>query len=410
MLICIAIAFLFYLLLFFYFYKRNHDIITLGTYFIALYLISAILTVLEDNTDKIYSVNATLFFLFILYLFLHPVFEFDKINGSEIKFYNQNLFRFICFAFIIGGVLAYAFFLPTVFRIFTSKESLLILRTDMIGGERYINVSYLYYIVTFACQFYPIVMIFYFFSITHLNYSKGFNNLLFFSSTAYIVNVLSVVGRDGIVLWTMSYIFSFILFYRYMSKEQIAIQKRRLKYLCVIFSFFFFSITIARFFIGGIDSGFLAITSYFGQQFGNFNNFFNRFDLNYLQYDITSILPIIPIGKENVDILTEHKNFISSFGFDKFVFSTFIGDFYINFGPLFVFIWAFIHALFNTFIIKKKRMICFGKILYITLISQLPLHGIFYYKLGYVVSNLYIVVMILMSVIFSYNLKSIIHR
>ena len=382
MLICIAIAFLFYLLLFFYFYKRNHDIITLGTYFIALYLISAILTVLEDNTDKIYSVNATLFFLFILYLFLHPVFEFDKINGSEIKFYNQNLFRFICFAFIIGGVLAYAFFLPTVFRIFTSKESLLILRTDMIGGERYINVSYLYYIVTFACQFYPIVMIFYFFSITHLNYSKGFNNLLFFSSTAYIVNVLSVVGRDGIVLWTMSY----------------------------IFSFFFFSITIARFFIGGIDSGFLAITSYFGQQFGNFNNFFNRFDLNYLQYDITSILPIIPIGKENVDILTEHKNFISSFGFDKFVFSTFIGDFYINFGPLFVFIWAFIHALFNTFIIKKKRMICFGKILYITLISQLPLHGIFYYKLGYVVSNLYIVVMILMSVIFSYNLKSIIHR
>ncbi|HJF69446.1 MAG TPA: hypothetical protein K8V05_01670, partial [Butyricimonas virosa] len=71
------------------------------------------------------------------------------------------------------------------------------MRTDMVGGTVYFNVNIFYYLTTFVSQFYPIILICYFFSITNLHYSRSYNYLLLFSSTAYIVNVLASVGRDG---------------------------------------------------------------------------------------------------------------------------------------------------------------------------------------------------------------------
>ena len=67
--------------------------------------------------------------------------------------------------------------------------------------------------------------------------------------------------------------------------------------------------------------------------------------------------------------------------------------------------WAGIHAFVNSILTKVYGVVSFGKILYITLLAQLPLHGIFYYKLGYSVSNLYVICVIILSIFFSYRIK-----
>ncbi|WP_455509212.1 hypothetical protein, partial [Butyricimonas paravirosa] len=278
-------------------------------------------------------------------------------------------------------------------------------RTDMVGGEVYFNVNIFYYLSTFICQFYPAVLICYFFSITNLHYSKLYNNLLLFSSTAYIVNVLASVGRDGFVLWSMSYIFAFMLFYKYLSVEQIKIQKSLFKKLLFIFLLFFIPITVARFFMNGFKDGILAMFSYFGQQFGNFNNLYNKVDFNLLNIDLSTIFPFLQNEQLVSDIITEQRNFYNQFGVDKFVFATFIGSFCVGIGPLLTLVWASGHAVLNSILINNKKNVRLGCVLYITLLSQIPLHGIFYYKLGYSVSNVYVICMILLSILFSYNVK-----
>lgn len=74
-------------------------------------------------------------------------------------------------------------------------------------------------------------------------------------------------------------------------------------------------------------------------------------------------------------------------------------------GPLLTLVWASGHAVLNSILISNKKIVPFGKILYITLLAQIPLHGIFYYKLGYSVSNIYVICVILLSILFSYNIK-----
>lgn len=405
MLYCTLIT-LFILLLVCLYIKLHHQTyFSIGIYLLSLYICSIAISFLEDSSEKIYTLEASFYFLISLLLFLIPILRFNPQKIERIKLYNENVFRYICHVFIIGGICSYIYFLPIVYKLFTSGISLLTLRTDMVGGEVYFKINIFYYFCTFICQFYPIILVFYFFSITNLQYSKFYNNLLLFSSTAYIINVLASIGRDGFVLWSMSYIFAFILFYNYLSHEQIKKQKLLFKRILLLFMLFFIPITLARFFMNGFKDGILSVFSYFGQQFGNFNNIYNRVNIDLIGVDVSDILPILVKKQNEINIITEQRSFYDLFGVDKFVFATFIASFYLGIGPLLTLIWGGVHAILNSLLIKVRKVISLGTVLYLTLLAQLPLHGIFYYKLGYTISNLYVICVILLSVFFSYNIR-----
>lgn len=405
MLICVLIVLFVLILIYTYVEKKQQTHFSIGTYLLFLYISSILLSFLEDNSNKVYTLEASFYFLTTLLLFIYPVLKFDQRKIEKFSLCNERLFRCLCNVFIIGGICAYIYFLPIVYKLFTSGNSILILRTDMVGGTVYFNVNIFYYLTTFVSQFYPIILICYFFSITNLHYSRSYNYLLLFSSTAYIVNVLASVGRDGFVLWSMSYVFSFILFYKYLSVEQIRMQKKLFKRLLFVFLLFFIPITVARFFMNGFKDGILSMFSYFGQQFGNFNNLYNKVDFSLLKVDVSTILLFLKNEQLASDIISEQRNFYNQFGIDKFVFATFVGSFCVGIGPLLTLVWASGHAVLNSILISNKKIVPFGKILYITLLAQIPLHGIFYYKLGYSVSNIYVICVILLSILFSYNIK-----
>lgn len=386
--------------IFIYFFIRQRNRINVGTYILLLYIVSLSLSFFE-NRQFVYSFEASLFFVLVLTMFLIPSLRIDMYSCKGVSLSNCMAFKRVCICFIIGGVLSYAFFLPVVYRLFTSGESLLLLRSSLQSSEVYFDVNLIYFIVTFFCQFYPIILISYFYSITYCNYSSLFNNLLLFSSTGYIINVLASVGRDGIILWSMSYLFAYLVFKPFMSKKILKAQKKIFVTIFFAFMLFFVAITMARFFIDSYDYGIQRIIDYGGEEFANFNNFYNKMNFENLDISLHRLFPILFPGREYETALEQSQAFEYRYGFNKFVFGSFIASFILEIGRFYTFLWAIMHMFINNYILKYSRKPSLGYIFYLTIISQLPLHGLFYYKLGYRVSNLYVIVVLLMCVYFS---------
>ena len=368
---------------------------------ILLYIISMLSGFFLKIDHNKYGIGASLYFFFTIMLFIFPIIKFNSTKLKEIVLLKRNLFNIISYAFIILGVFTYIFFFKTAFFILTSSQSFLALRSNMVGGEVYFFVNIFYYIVTLYCQFYPIVIVFYFYSKIFMDNSKFFNRLLLFASTGYIINVLSGVGRDGFVLWSMSYIFAFIIFNNFMTEEMKKHEKRKLKYLIIIFLLIFIPITVSRFSLDGNRySVIFSIIDYLGQQFSNFSQLYYSVSESLLSE--TSLKEIFPIfGKtEEIGNIDRYKYFLNLFDIDLYIFSTFIGSFikYVSkSGLLFV---SLLYSFIFSFIVKNKGYVSLGKVILITLLAQIPLHGLFYYNMAYIVCNFYMIGVLILSIIF----------
>ncbi|MCK3685170.1 O-antigen polymerase [Maribellus sp. YY47] len=385
-------------LIFAIYWKKSGRKFNIGSYILGLYILSLLSSFLLNTSSIKYSFEASFYFFIILILFLTPILKFNTNNIEKITPINLKLFNAISYIFIVLGICTYFFFGSVVYSLLFSGDSFLLLRTAMVGGEVYYKVNYVYYILTLYCQFYPIVLIFYFYSTTFTSNSKSINNLLLFSSTAYIINVLSGVGRDGFVLWPMSYIFAYFMFRNFMNEEHKLKVKKLLYRFLILFALIFIPITISRFYKDdNFFSPILSIVSYFGQQFGNFNDLYNSTVPN--ETNLSKLFPIL--GKdESLSLLEKNKLYLRLYGVDINVFSSFIGSFYLNVEKKLLFLLSFIiNGMFFLFSINNKK-VSLGRIIFFTFISQLPLHGIFYYKLAYVTSNVYMILVLLLSILF----------
>lgn len=389
-------------------YRKNLYGYTIGSFLISLYSFSVFLTVFNKEEEIAFSIEATLYFILILLLFLIPILKFKANKIVQISRFRLPLFEKLCWFFIISGVFAYFYFIPVIYNLFSSNTSLLTLRTDMVGGERYVEGGLLSNILNLTCQFYPIILVFYFYSITFLQKRRFFNNLLLLSSTAYILNVLSVVGRDGFILWIMSYFFAFLLFKKFMSEDTRKRQRQILIYFVILASCFLVPITIARFFYQGIDEGVNSLIKYTGAQLSNFNNFFNRVDNPEDYGDLTNLFPILSLGSSEKGVfLDEWEYKVRIFGVDPNVFSTFIGSFYQSLGFWATLILAIVAFFMGNRISRKSSTVDFSKMLLITVFSQVVLHGLFYFKLAYAVSNIYIIAVVILSFFFRRRIRNV---
>lgn len=383
-------------------FKYNLKEYNIGAYLLSLYSLLPILTLFYKSEGIIFSLEATLYFILILFLFIIPVLKF---KGNELVTQSKHqlsLFTICSYFFIITGLLSIIYYTPIVFRLFSSNISLLTLRTNMVGGETYLNTTFFSIFLNFTCQFYPIILVFYFYSITFLNKSRSFNNLLLLSSTAYILNVLTAIGRDGFILWLMSYIFAYLIFNKFMSDYIRKKQKKIFSIFLILGLSFLIPITAARFFNSEKGEGINSLVKYAGgSQFSNFNNFYNRIDHPEHYGSIKNIFPIFDLTKtKNTSFLDDWENKVWALGVDTNVFSTFIGSIYLNIGRFGTLILAITAFLLGNTISRKSQTIDFSKIMLITLYSQVILHGYFYYKLAYSVSNLYMVTVIVLAMFF----------
>jgi len=397
-------------LLLFIWYKANSKI-NIAFYVVGLYFLSLVGGLFLDSSltpaVEAYSLSATVLFLILLSLFFVPTILVDSAKMKSVYCPNVSVFNFICYGFIFIGIISYLYFVPIIYELLTSLSDLKALRGNLVGGDTHHEIDLFYLFITLGCQFYPIVLLFYFHSVCYQPHKKWFNRLLLFSSTAYIVNVLAGIGRDGFVLWTMSYIFSYILYKNILPLESQSKIKRTLTLLLVIFSVFFFAISISRFYRE--DSVYLLfqyLLLYFSQQFGEFNQFISAVD--NVDVDVAKIFPLTEVFIEKVNtktLLADHENFLSQYGFNKYVFKTFLGMFYENLCLSVTVFVSFLFSLFFSFfaLLGNHKNVFLGKLIMITMFSQITLHGIFYYKLGYMVSNIYMLICMLLAVVFSFR-------
>jgi hypothetical protein len=214
----IALIYLLFLFIICLVYQR--DIKNVGNFVVGWYLFSLFSAVFIVDPKFNYSISATFYFLITLTFWLLPAITFNQKKIKNIKRVNVWLFTFISKIFIFLGISSYLFFIPVIFSLISLGLSIKGMRGEIAGGEVfYQDNTIIYYILTLYCQFFPVVIAFYFYSIAFLKKRKIFNNLLLFSSTGYIVNVLASLGRSGLVYWPLMFLFIYTLFRSHLNPE-----------------------------------------------------------------------------------------------------------------------------------------------------------------------------------------------
>lgn len=410
-----AIAIILMIAFFMIFYSgRKGKLLNSSTLIIFLYLSSIAGSWLLDKSlvppIEEYSLYASLLFTFCFILLCLPLVLARVEYADVIYCVNENLFFKIAKFIILLNVLVYFYFLPSVYSLIFSGESIINLRSSVVGGNSFTGAGIIFNIVSVASQFYPVAILFFFYSYANYPERKCLNRLLLWSSTGYIINVLASVGRDGVVLWSLSFIFSYLIFSKSIDKVRRAKIKKSVFILMSLFVFAFVILSIGRFYRdGNLYMFFQYLLMYFSQQFGEFNQYVNNvYDIDCVWSDIFPLLKLFASeSNTNYTLLDEHYHFLANHGFSKFVFKTFIGSFYMSVGSSGIIILSMVFGFVFSIIFgfRKKENISLGMLILYTVYAQVLLHGIFYYKLGYTVSHIYILVSVGLSVIFHYKIR-----
>jgi oligosaccharide repeat unit polymerase len=214
-------------------------------------------------------------------------------------------------------------------------------------------------------------------------------------------------GRTQIIYWLLVFISCFLYFKKDMAKQ---LRKRLLFFSLVILSVITAYITIvttSRFsgaFSGETDyEEAFSLLDYSGQIFLNFNNFFANFE--HKGYTIARIFPFIYDWTHSVNF--DHAVYKRTIQMDIGVFSTFLGDWYIDIGIIGIIIYTIVYSAAGFFIqrdyIYKSRKL--QQILLYFLVFQIPLNGLFYYSLYNKTAMISVIGTIIISLVFRFAEK-----
>jgi oligosaccharide repeat unit polymerase len=259
-------------------------------------------------------------------------------------------------------------------------------------------------------DFYVLLLVFFFYSRTYLKNKPVFNILLLISSMTTIINGLMSGGRTQIIYWILVFLSCFIYFKQDMSKQT---RVRIMRFSFIVFSIltaYLTSVTISRFsgsFSGAtdFDEG-ISLLDYAGQIFLKFNDFFANFE--HKGYTVARIFPFLYdwFSDTNFELAVYKRSIPMDIG----VFSTFLGDWYIDIGITGIAIYTVFYTVVN-FLIRRNYIDNsrkFQQILLFFLIFQLPLNGLFYYSLYNKTAMISVLGTIFIAILFKFAEKDVI--
>lgn len=226
--------------------------------------------------------------------------------------------------------------------------------------------------------------------------------LLLVLSSVYIFYILAYVGRDGFVYWIFSFVFLYLIF-----KDFIPVVERKsvIKWIFIVAipAFFaFMAITLSRF---KNDSFLIPLLDYAGSQVFYFNDHYlvdppmQMGLLNFKQFlDLGAVLS----GNEQPFFdRYEWFKFYTDRNVVPWVFSTYIGSFFHDFGRIGTLLLVTFISIFTHISLRSRKKIggfTFSNLIIFFVLSQIVLWGVFYYR--QYTGFYYIVVMILISISF----------
>ncbi len=386
---------LFFLLVFLVCRKYKSPVLNAVLLFYIAAAICGWYTHIYINPSAYYTFGSLVFHITCLFLFLLPIIVYGKYDHKrEITLMNYRSFKHLSYALIILQAYSVCYFLYYDIALFTSGD-LSALRNAMIyEGESYTGGGFVRTIAGVGAYYYCLNLLLFFYSLAFYKESKLFNILLLLTSTSRIFHAFSYIGRDGILFWAFSFIFSYLIFKPYLNKES----KKFIKKLSIITGGFAFvllaAISISRFQTS--DKGVInGLVDYFGQPLNNFGQLFDKLDT----YDGTkTIFPWFygSTGYSGNEAVNEAASFYSKYGFNPNNFFTYVGSCYFAWGPWGTFFVSLLYSFFFCSFIKGRKT-NMSKLLLIMFVVQIVWHNYFYFVYATRVGNLFMVTLPLFS-------------
>ncbi len=388
----------------------------LGSFLLFLYAFSALLSVFLYNVEFLQYKNteiklsSCIFYCVTLTIFFLPFLSRSQASEHRILLPDSKLFMLVSIFFIIINCLAILLLVKAILFVVAQDPK------DLREG----GLAHLYgismpeslgmWLLGHFSDFYVLLLVFFFYSRTYLKNKAIFDILLLVSSMSTIVNGLMSGGRTQAIYWILVFISCFLYFKKDMSKK---IRRRVLVFSVLLFSLlltYLVSVTILRFsgsFSGATDyDEAFSLLDYSGQIFLNFNNFFVNFE--HKGYTIARIFPFMYdwLHAVNFDLAVYKRSIPMDIG----VFSTFLGDWYIDIGITGIVIYTLFYSMV-AFLVKRyytPGALKFQQVLLYFLIFQLPLNGLFYYSLYNKTAMISVTGTVIIAIFFRFSEKEMI--
>ena len=380
---------------------------TSSTFLISIYTLSFLCSVLliilefQQKNPKIDNYFGGYLFLTVsLWLYLYPFIEINDSNFEYLIIPSKKIIKCISVILSVCSIYSIVFYLPVAYKMIAVDIADIANVRSMVttGNHPFIEPSIKNGLAKLFAFLYNLQLTLFFINLIIDRKIRFFSWVILFSSLSYPVFVLAFMGRDGIVFWIFSFIFSFLLFRKYLHGGILKTLKKITVVIFSFFLFFFLIISVGRFLVANEDAMqlFESLLSYIGQGPINFAEYY--YIPNMISDGGQSLF--LPLVK---DVDLNYKNQIDSllYNYDivPWIFKTFISSIYTSIGSLFLLIFGLI-LLFvykYSFKEKKKGVLSFPFVLVYTVFFTVYSQGVFYLTYYHNIAHLSVLLIFLLA-------------
>lgn len=397
-------------LLAFIFIIKHRKFLSIASLIFFLYAIVSVVSffLFNDANSYYYFKEVTFFpFIYLFVLLLIASYPILKLNEKEIqKLYLPSIqlviaftiFVIIVFFLSVFGIIGSFDQILANLIIDSSKAGDIYLQTRTAQGSPGINIIG---VLAPALRDYPQFLLFYF-----LTFRKVNKLLIILLIIVVLISILSglVNGLRGNVIFVLlSSVFCYLFFKGFYSSRVRKRIKIGILIGLVVISIPFIAISIGRFSTptSSIDSGY-ALKTYTGQSFLYFNNY--GLDANGIRDGERTmnlfkrmVYDNVPKGWEEV----RHKH--REMKMDDGVFSTFIGEFTLDFGPIVTFFLFVLFSIFMTIKTKIRETAYLHQTLLLYFIWNSITFGIFLFPYADINGNVRIIIFACLFILFKFS-------
>lgn len=385
---------LIYLIAIFIVYKQVRTIYSLSVFIWALHLLSMLSFWIKSDFftgfENDYSFQGLMVMFWTLVLITFPIVQFEKklkkVEG--IKGVSERKLKIVLWGLIGISMYAFVFFALNIPKVFALDIQ------DVRYGQIIFYESTIFSKIAVLGAFCSVYCIYIYFYCAATNSFPKARKYLLLSSTSFIIYTLNVAGRDGIVIWLLSYIAGYFFFHRYLPVKQIKVTKSVLGAVLIITLPVLIFITSSRFSDSSDkSSGFDSVLSYAGQALPNMSYAIDLTNKIHRRSG-DGIFPIalireITVGNENRFVQMEED---ALYGFRSNQFPSYVGFFYPSY-PFYVLLIFVI--LFNIVVVTSGKISRqkFDSVSFLPAYtwSMIPIVGIFYFYYGELIGNVFLI-------------------
>lgn len=380
-----------------YFVRSSYHKVCLSNFILLLHTLSMLsYGILATFSEKQYYYTFQAYFIMLasLIILLIPLRRYEHklvaYNISGFTSLPKSKFNQITFFLIVLGLYASFFFLVNITSVIAYGFNQV--RQD---GMIFYKSSMLSKIAILGAFTSPLAIFFAFYNIVKKQALDLRTRLLLLSSLSFILYTLNVAGRDGIVIWFLSFIASLTLFYPFVIKR---IKRKLLNiimFILVLTLPLFLAISFSRFGSTAKGDGVLmSFASYLGQPLANLSYSIDFSRSIHMRSGEGSypleVLRILFLDSHEQLGRMERINSMLDIGFRTNQFSSYIGAFYPAY-PFYVLI-IFILLLTSVFSLYKFRgnLVVTSRMLIVYGWYMVLIIGVFYFYYSEISGNVYL--------------------